>query len=122
MGRLEMINVTLPWPPSVNQYWRTFRNRMILSAAGREYRKLAVGQVLAQLKTVITLKDKPLRVTIEAWRPDNRRRDLDNLLKAALDALAYAGVYEDDSQIRDLRIYWSEHKGGVLVIKIEVME
>lgn len=117
-----MINVTLPWPPSVNQYWRTFRNRMILSAAGREYRKLAVGQVLAQLKTVITLKDKPLRVTIEAWRPDNRRRDLDNLLKAALDALAYAGVYEDDSQIRDLRIYWSEHKGGVLVIKIEVME
>lgn len=122
MGRLEMINVILLWPPSVNQYWRIFRNRMILSAAGREYRKLAVGQVLAQLKNVIMLKGKPLRVTIEAWRPDNRRRDLDNLLKAALDALAYAGVYEDDSQIRDLRIYWSEHKGGVLVIKIEVIE
>ena len=63
-----------------------------------------------------------LRVEIEAWRPDNRRRDLDNLLKATLDGLAHAGVYEDDSQIVDLRIYWAPDLGGMLKIKIEEIE
>ena len=45
-----------------------------------------------------------LYVTITAYQPDNRRRDLDNLPKAILDALQHAGVYEDDSQIDELRI------------------
>jgi Holliday junction resolvase RusA-like endonuclease len=35
-----MIEVTLPFPPSVNTYWRTFRGRMIISAKGREYREV----------------------------------------------------------------------------------
>jgi crossover junction endodeoxyribonuclease RusA len=43
-------------------------------------------------------------LVIQAWLPDRRRRDLDNLLKAVQDALAHAGVYDDDSQIVDLRI------------------
>ena len=36
---------------------------------------------------------------MDAFPPDRRRRDLDNLLKPALDALQHAGVYEDDSQV-----------------------
>lgn len=60
-----------------------------------------------------------LKVEIEAFRPDKRRRDLDNLLKATLDGLAHAGVYEDDSQIVDLHIYWAKDIGGMLKIKIE---
>lgn len=40
-----------------------------------------------------------LSVEIDAHPPDRRRRDLDNLQKPLLDALEYAGVYEDDSQI-----------------------
>ncbi len=46
----------------------------------------------------------PLEVSIVAWLPDARRRDVDNLLKAPLDALAHAGIYDDDSQIADLSI------------------
>ena len=61
-------------------------------------------------------------VVIEAWRPDYRRRDLDNLLKATLDGLAHAGVYDDDSQIVDLRIYWAPDIGGMPKIKIEEVE
>jgi crossover junction endodeoxyribonuclease RusA len=60
-----------------------------------------------------------LKVEIEAWRPDKRKRDLDNLLKAVLDSLAHAGVFEDDSQIVDLRIYWGPLIGGMLKVKIE---
>lgn len=111
------LQITLPWPPSVNVYWRTFQGRMIISEAGRNYRKAVVDQMLLQR----TQKhfDGPLKLTVEAYRPDKRRRDLDNLLKAALDSLAHAGVYEDDSQIEDLRIYWAPTLGGMLKITIE---
>jgi crossover junction endodeoxyribonuclease RusA len=111
------ITITLPFPPSVNTYWRMFQNRMIISKAGRQYRKDVQSAVLLQLGN--KQLGGALKVTIEAFRPDNRRRDLDNLLKATLDSLGHAGVYLDDSQITDLRIYWAKDKGGILKIKLE---
>jgi len=110
------LEITLPWPPSVNTYWRTVNGRMIISAKGREYRT-AVGKQIIEQKMIKHFSG-PLQVEIEAWRPDKRRRDLDNLFKATLDALAHAGVYEDDSQIVDLRIYWAKDIGGMLKVKV----
>ena len=112
-----MIEITVPWPPSVNRYWRQFQGRMIISAEGRKYREAIIQQVF--IEGLVKRLTGDLRVTIEAFRPDERRRDLDNLLKSTLDALAHAGLYEDDSQIRDLRIYWAAEKGGKLNITIE---
>ena len=113
-GRLE---ITLPWPPSVGSMWRIFKNRWILSAKGREYHKAVQEQVLIQ--NVARNLSKPLTVTIIAYRPDKRKRDLDNLLKGTLDSLTKAGVWGDDSQIQDLRIYWGDHIGGYLKVYIE---
>src|SRR5262249_24797381 len=48
--------------------------------------------------------DGPLAVHIDAYPPDRRRRDCDNLFKALLDALAHGGAYHDDSQIAWLSI------------------
>jgi crossover junction endodeoxyribonuclease RusA len=110
------ITLTLPWPPSVNKYWRTFQGRMIISAEGRSYRKAVADQVLIQ-RGAKHYAGK-LRVNIEAFRPDNRRRDLDNLLKAVLDGCTHAGVWEDDSNIVDLRIYWADTIGGMLKVKV----
>jgi crossover junction endodeoxyribonuclease RusA len=112
------VTLTLPWPPSMNTYWRTFQGRMIISAKGREYRKAVVEQVQAQggCKNY----EGKLCVEIEAFRPDKRRRDLDNLLKAVLDGCTHAGVWEDDSNIVDLRIYWADTIGGM--IKVNVRE
>jgi len=110
------ITLTLPWPPSVNKYWRTFQGRMIISAEGRSYRKAVADQVLIQ-RGAKHYTGK-LCVVIEAFRPDNRRRDLDNLLKAVLDGCTHAGVWEDDSNIVDLRIYWAELIGGMLKVKV----
>lgn len=117
---MEMIEITLPWPPSVNTYWRNFDGRMIISARGREYRETVGDQMT--LQKMVKRYTGALRVEIEAFRPDKRRRDLDNLLKATLDGLAHAGVYEDDSQIVDLRIFWAKNIGGMLKIKIEELE
>jgi crossover junction endodeoxyribonuclease RusA len=112
-----MIDLSLPWPPSVNRYWRTFQGRMIISAEGRTYRKAVADQVLIQ-RGAKHYQGK-LKVQIEAWRPDNRRRDLDNLLKAVLDSLTHAGVWEDDGNIIDLRIYWADAIGGMLKVNIQ---
>lgn len=60
-----------------------------------------------------------LSVVICAFPPDRRRRDLDNLLKATLDALARAGVYEDDSQIKRIEMEWGPCvRDGSLAIKL----
>ena len=112
-----MIELTLPWPPTVNTYWRMFQNRMIISEAGRKYRTAVAEQVLVQRGAKHLTGT--VKVVIEAWRPDKRKRDLDNLLKAVLDAMKHAGVYEDDSLIVDLRIYWAPEIAGMLKIKIE---
>jgi crossover junction endodeoxyribonuclease RusA len=112
-----LIELELPFPPSVNTYWRNFNGRMLISKKGREYRKTVADQVLIQ-KGAKHYAGK-IKLTIEAWRPDERKRDLDNLLKAPLDALTHAGVYTDDQLIVDLRIYWANDKGGKLKVKVE---
>jgi len=111
------MTLELPFPPSVNSYWRMFQNRMLISKAGRQYRKDVQDAVTLQLGN--KQLGGALKVTIEAFRPDNRLRDIDNLLKASLDGMTHAGVYLDDSQITDLRIFWAEEKGGKLKVTIE---
>lgn len=106
------VEINLPWPPSVNQYYRTFRGRMILSKSGRAYQSDVESLIAGKTIT------GPVSVEIQAFRPDKRRRDLDNVLKAALDALTHIKIWEDDSQISDLRIFWAPEMGGFLKIKV----
>lgn len=87
----------LPFPPSVNHYWRMWRGRMVISKRGRAYRE-SVRSTLRGGGTGLPLSG-PVCVRIEAFPPDRRRRDLDNLLKAIGDSLEHAGVYHNDSQI-----------------------
>jgi crossover junction endodeoxyribonuclease RusA len=110
------IVLTLPWPPTVNTYWRNVNGRTILSAPGRAYRKAVADQVLIQ--RAAKRMDTALLVTIKAYRPDRRRRDLDNLFKAILDSLVHAGVMLDDALICDLRIFWADEVGGMVKVKI----
>jgi len=113
----------LPWPPSMNTYWRHVmvrgRSVTMLSKKGREYRKNAAGALLQQGYVCLGIKDR-LSVHLEVFPPDKRKRDLDNLPKGVLDALTKADVWKDDSQIDDLRIT-REHivKGGLIVITID---
>lgn len=116
-----MIELTLPYPPSANTYWRhptsgKLAGRHLLSEKGRAYRE-AVKAVCWQ-KGV-----KPLacRVMVEVlvFPPDRRRRDLDNVLKGTLDSLTAGGVWADDSQIDKLTVERGQVvKDGALVVRV----
>lgn len=91
-----MLEVELPFPPSVNHYWRMWRGRMVISEEGRAYQKTVA--TLLRAKGIKPMTGK-LAVAIEVFPPDQRRRDLDNLLKAIGDSLQHGGAFLDDSQI-----------------------
>ena len=97
-----MIRLILPWPPSVNHYWRRWNGRTIISREGRAYRE-HVARAIRTLGADRRLAGR-LAVEMLLFPPDRRRRDIDNLSKALLDALQAAGVYEDDNQIVVLHI------------------
>ena len=114
---MGVYRLELPWPPSVNHAWRNIgTGHTILSKAGREYRQsVAVAVLIAGKRTFAG----DMVISIEAYPPDKRRRDLDNALKLPLDGLAKAGVYADDFQIQKLTIErMSVAKPGRLVVSI----
>jgi crossover junction endodeoxyribonuclease RusA len=108
----------LPYPPSVNHYYRHVGPRVLISKAGRKYREA----VISQLRSCgVQPLDGGIELFLEAYPPDRRRRDLDNLMKCVLDSLQHAGAYRDDSQI--VKINAEKHQpmppNGMLYIRIE---
>lgn len=93
-----MMTLTLPFPPSINHYYRRVGARTLISREGREYRTMVCG-LLAGCGPRKPPSGGRIALCMDAFPPDRRRRDLDNLQKPTLDALQHAGVYEDDSQI-----------------------
>lgn len=105
------IEIKLPWPPTVNSYWRHIviptkrgkpRSATILSEDARKYRKAVADCVHEQ--GARNLGTSRLSVKIGAFPPDRRARDLDNLPKGILDSLKHAGVIRDDADIDELLI------------------
>lgn len=112
--------LTLPYPPSVNTYWRHVGARVLISKHGRQYRT----EVCKQLRTKrIQPIEGDLIVDITINPPDRRRRDVDNVLKALLDSLQFAGAFEDDSQIVRLTIEKHEPlpKDGKATVRIQAL-
>lgn len=113
--------IWLPWPPSNNRYYRHNRGRTHISSDGKAYRE-SVTQIIKDSRLDIGLIS-PLKIRIECHMPDRRRRDLDNLQKAAFDALTKAGFWADDVQVVDYRVVKMPIvKGGRLELTITELE
>src|SRR3990167_5047698 len=94
--------LTLPWPPTINNYYATVNKRRIVSEQGRRFRKQVADIVLVERKNKHV--EYLIDLYVDLYPPDKRRRDIDNTLKPLLDAMTHAGVYLDDSQIRRMEV------------------
>ncbi len=110
----------LPYPPSVNHYWRRVGFRTLISREGRRFRARVVRLLALQPGHPAAGR---LSVRVTLYPPDARRRDLDNAPKALLDALGHAGAYHDDGQIDELIILRGDVvPGGRAVVEIAELD
>lgn len=108
VSEMKTLTYTLPWPPSVNHYWRHVvingRPRTLLSKEGREFKQAAVGAVLQQRRGPSAPLSGRLAIAVTLFPPDRRCYDLDNRLKAVLDSLTEARVWEDDRHVKIIHL------------------
>lgn len=101
------IELHLPWPPTINSYYghKPMKRRVInyIKPAGKKYRQDVESAIVEQVG-YLHLDDK-LFVEVVLYPPDERKRDLDNYMKALLDACTHANLWFDDDQIDQLHIY-----------------
>jgi crossover junction endodeoxyribonuclease RusA len=110
----------LPYPPTINTYWRKFRDHMVISKKGRAFR---TAVCLALMRAGIRPLEGDLTVKIRLYPPDRRKRDIDNIQKPLLDALEKGHAYLDDSQVAVLITKRCEIvRGGQTVVTIRKMK
>ena len=116
-----MIALALPYPPSINHYWRHQGGRHHISNEGKVFRANVMAEASqARSQRLGGPLSGRLAVSIEATMPDRRRRDLDNIVKPLLDALTHAGLWLDDDQIDALRIVrMGTEPPGAVVVRVE---
>ena len=109
----------LPFPPSLNTYYRNVRGRTLLSAKGRQYKQDVLAHVLTACKGQPRPMTGRLKVDIQLHFLTRRLCDIDNRPKAILDALEEAGVFENDSQVDVLTVERREvRQGGACLVMI----
>ena len=114
--------IELPFPPSLNTYYRNVRGRMLLSAAGRQYKLDVLAHVLTACKGKPDPMTGRLSVNIQLHNRANRSYDIDNRPKAILDALEESGVFVNDSQVDRLVERKEKVKGGLCWVLIKQLE
>ncbi|MCE9530367.1 MAG: RusA family crossover junction endodeoxyribonuclease [Planctomycetes bacterium] len=109
-----MVEVELPYPPSINHYWRRVGYRTLISKPGRVFREQVIAILSRRHQQPFP---GPVAIDVKLFPPDRRRRDLDNSFKSLFDSLQHGGLLVDDSQIVELhaRKHAAEPGGKVLV-------
>lgn len=129
-----MIELELPWPPSVNHYksigsvvvtknGKTYQKRVNSVQTKRFYYEvwLAIRSGMAT-KRVEMLCDSTiaLEVALTMHPPHNRRYDVDNFIKVTLDSLVRGGLIKDDSLIMRLYVEKCEMiSNGKIIVRIK---
>jgi Holliday junction resolvase RusA-like endonuclease len=108
-----MNEIILPFSAiSYNTYYRIFRGRYVISKRGKEFRQQVKDALVGKPKTLGRIK-----LEIEFSFKDKRLRDLDNHMKAIIDAIKGI-LFEDDSEIFQLNCSKSIGTESKTIIRI----
>ena len=100
-----MMTFTMPYPPTINHMYRRQRGHLALTPEALAFRHAV--RMIAMVENIRPL-DGPVAVFLDVYRP-RRRGDLDNILKAVLDAMN--GIaYRDDEQVEEIYAHRYEDK------------
>ena len=122
------MKLLLPFPPSVNTYWKQI---VLRTRTGKSFRSTGLSKRAKafRIEALYTIKqqypihqiiDYPVKVTIYLYPPSLRKYDVDNFNKGILDVLTHANIWIDDELVHDLRIL-KRHKvkGGRAIVDIQ---
>ncbi len=122
-----MIELTLPYPPSLNHYkgigriTRTKSGKLYQMKINSPETKRYFYEVwsLIRIKGFKSFDSAMLSMEVYVHPPDSRKRDLDNICKVLIDSLQNGGLFNDDSQISRLLVERREIiKGGQIIVRI----
>lgn len=111
-----MIELTLPYPPSVNSYknigrlTKTKNGKLLQMRVNSPQTKQFYWNVWVKIHALMASQgvkafgESMIYVEIDVYPPDKRKRDIDNVVKPILDSMQHAGLYDDDYQIARLLI------------------
>ena len=111
---LNYHSAILPGPVSVNSLYRVRGKRGYITAKGKAFKR-ACGIIFAGTK--MEYETERVWLDIEVYPPDNRKRDISNLIKIVEDALPW---FRDDSQVDKINIIRCEkdhRKKGYIIVK-----
>lgn len=103
---MKDVILELPWPPSINKTWAPRKNGrgMYMTPTAKQWHKDANLLLRYQLGPHTAMQGR-LKVVM-ALTPPKLSGDIDNRIKAVLDALQHAGVMQNDQQVKRLEIDW----------------
>lgn len=97
--------IQLPFPPTTNNLFVNVGKRRVRSKGYDAWLTEAAAMIWQQRPAKLA---GPYQMTVTADRPDNRRRDLSNLIKSIEDLLVKCGIVADDSDARRIVLEWSD--------------
>ncbi len=112
-----MLEVHLPFPPTANNLFsniRGSRGGRVISKAYKAWRLKAALSIYQQ--SLIPIMG-PIKVEIWLGRPSQAKRDIDNYIKALLDALVNHRLIEGDHLVQSLRVSWCSKPGAKVVVE-----
>lgn len=98
-----VLEFDMPFPPTSNNLFRTAGKRRVLSKEAKAYRK-SVGENLLLQRVPLRRLSGRLAIAVSLYPPNDRPFDIDNRIKALLDALQTFEVFANDNQFDELTV------------------
>ena len=93
-------------PPSVNRLWAISQGRRVRSTAYKDWLHMVGFDIKAQVRRPVSESTMPEKTPLYVFisMNINRKSDLDNRIKACLDALQHARIIPDDRWVDELHV------------------